>query len=192
VAGIVLAAGLSTRSGRYKMALPLGGVTVIERSVGGMLPFVDRVLVVVGWQADRVRELLAGYERVELVYNGRYREGMLSSVKRGVERVSAPRFFLLPGDIPLVAPAVYAKLLAASGEVVLPAFQGQTGHPVLLSAGTIPEILALPADATLRDVIGRKERIIVPVEDDQILIDLDTPEDYERLQERYEASSLAE
>ena len=57
--GVVLAAGLSTRMGQHKMTLPLGGKTVIEKSVEGMYEVVRRVLVVVGWQAERIQELLA-------------------------------------------------------------------------------------------------------------------------------------
>ena len=58
VEGVILAAGLSRRSGRFKMTLPLGERTVIEHCVAGMAGAVSRIVVVVGWQASRLQELL--------------------------------------------------------------------------------------------------------------------------------------
>ena len=65
--GVVLAAGLSTRMGQYKMTLPLANKTVLEKSIEGMYQVIRRILVVVGWEAERIRELLAPYDKVELV-----------------------------------------------------------------------------------------------------------------------------
>jgi molybdenum cofactor cytidylyltransferase len=182
--GVVLAAGLSTRSGPYKMTLPLGDKTVIAHSIEGMYSIVDRIWVVVGWNAAQVREALSAYDRVEIVLNERFREGMFSSVKAGIARVRAPRFFLLPGDTPLVGPAVYQRLLAVRGDIVIPTFRGRSGHPVLMRSQLIPEILAQPERATLRDFIETQSKITVEIDDEGILLDLDTPEDYAMLRAR--------
>jgi molybdenum cofactor cytidylyltransferase len=185
VEGVVLAAGLSTRSGSYKMTLPLGDKTVIARSIESMYPIVDRIWVVVGWNAEQVREALSGYDKVEIVPNERFREGMFSSVKAGIARVGASRFLLLPGDTPLVGPVVCQRLLAIRGDIVIPTFRGRPGHPVLICSRLIPEILAQPASATLRDYIQTKARITVEVDEEGILLDLDTPEDYAMLHAKY-------
>lgn len=185
VEGVVLAAGLSRRSGQFKMALPLGDKTLIEVTIDGMLPFVDRVIVVVGWQAERLRILLAGRRNVDLVYNERYREGMFSSVRAGIAQVRAARFFLLPGDQPLVQAEVYTRLLSAEGAITIPTCHGKKGHPVLVDSTLVPEILAQPAERTLRDYIQTKGCTTVEVEDEGILIDLDTADDYAAIAERY-------
>lgn len=187
VEGVVLAAGLSTRSGGFKMTLPLGPKTVLEHAIDGMSPFVERVIVVTGWQAERIHALLAGRADVMLVYNSRFREGMFSSVCAGVAQVRAKRFFLLPGDQPLVPAQVYARLLAAQGPVVLPTYRGKKGHPVLLDRSLVPEILAQPARTTLRDVIHRAGYTSVEVGEEGILIDLDTAEDYQVILHRIRA-----
>jgi len=178
IEGVVLAAGLSSRSGAFKMTLPLGDSTVIGCSVGGMLPFVERVHVVVGWNADRVREALAGLKRVALVHNAEYRAGMYSSVRVGIACVRAERFLLLPGDMPLVGPEVYRRLFAAKGEIVVPICRGRRGHPVLFHSALVPAILSTPEDATLRDFVDDRGYTMVEVDDEGILIDVDTPEDY--------------
>jgi molybdenum cofactor cytidylyltransferase len=185
VEGIVLAAGLSSRSGRYKMTLPLGDRTVIEHCIAGMYGVVGRIVVVVGWQAARLQELLAGDEKVTCVLNERFREGMFSSVRAGIAQVRAPRFFLTPGDYPLVGPAVYERMLGVQGDIVIPTFDAERGHPVLIRSQLVPEILAQPADSSLRDFIEARGYTIVEVEDETILWDLDTPEDYERLLAQY-------
>ncbi len=187
VEGVILAAGLSTRSGRFKMMLPLGDKTVIEATVEGMSPFVDKVIVVLGWQAERLRGLLQRRPNLELVDNAQYREGMFSSVRAGIARVSAARFFLVPGDQPLIAPQVYAQLLSVHDAVVIPTYRGRKGHPVLLRRALIPEILAMPAEATLRDAIERTGYTTVEVGDEGILLDLDTAEDYAAILSRYRA-----
>jgi molybdenum cofactor cytidylyltransferase len=137
--------------------------------------------VVVGWQAALVEGVLAGYDRVTCVCNERYREGMFSSVRMGIARVCAPRFFLIPGDYPLVGTEVYRRMLAAAGDIVIPTYGGKRGHPVLLRTELVPEILARPADSSLRDYIEAKGYVAIEVEDEGILWDLDTPEDYDHL-----------
>ena len=179
VDGVVLAAGLSTRSERHKMMLPLAGATVVEKTIESMYALVSRVIVVVGWQAERIRSLLAGYDKVECVLNAGYRSGMFSSVKTGIARVRAPRFFLLPGDYPLLGPHVYTQMLGVKGDIVVPTFQGRRGHPVLFSTRLIPEILGYPEEGTLRDYIRTRGHAEVEVEEEGILIDIDTLQDYQ-------------
>ena len=185
VEGVLLAAGLSTRSGRYKMALPLGDRTVIQRSVENMYEAVGRIWVVVGWQAEQVRALLADYDKVHLVLNKDYRRGMFSSVQVGLAQTRAARVFLQPGDCAFISPEVYRQMLSVDGEIVIPTYGGRKGHPVLFQGSTVSEILALPDGAILRDYIRTKGFTPLAVEDDGVLLDVDTPEDYQVLRARY-------
>ena len=185
VEGVILAAGLSSRAGEYKMTLPLGERTVIEHTIAGMCEAVERVIVVTGWQAERLQDLLADREGVDLVHNAGYRAGMFSSVRVGLAQVRAPRFLLLPGDLPLIGRRVYERLLKTPGEIVIPTFEGRRGHPVCMSSQLVPEILAQAEDSNLRAYIQGKGYDTVEVEDEGILLDLDTPEDYGRLRARF-------
>jgi molybdenum cofactor cytidylyltransferase len=179
--GVILAAGLSTRAGGFKPELPLGDKTVVQMAAAGMAPFVSRIFVVIGWQGQRVQELLAGYSQVEIVPNADYRSGMFSSVRAGIAHVRAARFFLLPGDCPLVAPETYRALRATAGEIVIPVHGGHKGHPVLFDSTLIPEILGLPQESNLRDYIARKGYTPLEAQDRAVLLDLDTPDDYRSL-----------
>jgi molybdenum cofactor cytidylyltransferase len=184
VDAVILAAGLSTRAGRWKMALPLGDRTVLQRCVDSVRETARRIWVVTGWQAGRVAALLHDDPKVELVPNPHYRQGMFSSVQAGLARVQAPRAFLTPGDYAFIAPTVYDRMLQVQAEIVLPTYRGKKGHPVLLGQTAIAEILALPGDAILRDYIQGRGFAALAVEEDGILLDVDTPQDYEALRAR--------
>ena len=114
VAGIVLAAGMSTRMGSFKQLLPLGGRTVIEVVVEKVRSRIDRVLVVLGYRGDEIAAVLARYP-VECVHNPEYRTGMLSSVKCGLRSTSAAGYMVFLGDQPGLDPRTIDSLLAASG-----------------------------------------------------------------------------
>jgi molybdenum cofactor cytidylyltransferase len=186
VDGVILAAGLSTRAGRFKMAWPLGDRTLIEWAVAGMEAVADRIIVVGGFQVERIRELLADVPRVEVVYNDGYASGMFSSVRAGLKHVRAERFFLLPGDHPLVGEQVYRAMLGSTGDVVIPVFAGRKGHPVLMSSRLIATILQAPDSSTLRDILQVTCYETVEVEDEGILLDVDDPDSYEAVRQTYE------
>ncbi|MBN2432185.1 MAG: nucleotidyltransferase family protein [Acidobacteria bacterium] len=178
--GVVLAAGKSTRtSHQYKMELDLGGQPVIRRSVESLLPVCRRVIVVGGHNYDRLCRLVADCGGVETVCNHQYERGMFSSVCCGIRQVRGDAFFLLPGDIPLVRPETVRRMAAVAADIVVPRHEGRKGHPVLVHARFIPEILAMPADATLRDFMHRQEITVLDVTDHGIVMDIDDLDDYE-------------
>ena len=200
IAAIVLAAGMSRRMGRPKALLPLGGLPMIVRVVEPILAVgsIDPIVVVTGHQSEQVIGAMDGCA-VEFVHNADYEAGgMLSSVKVGCRAVAdrCNAFFLVLGDQPLVQLSTYRALIPrdmglrpmqrnahgpeARVTLVQPSHDGRRGHPILLSSESIYEILALPADATLKAYTGRITTLEIPVDDPGILADIDTPEDYDR------------
>ena len=186
VDGVVLAAGLSTRAGQFKMELNLGDKTLIEHSIAGMYPVVDRVIVVGGHKIERIREILQGYSKVKIVYNENFRQGMFSSVKEGLRHVRGGCFFLLPGDYPLIGEEIYRQMLKISGDVILPIYKGRKGHPVLMRSRLIDDILRQPDTSTLRDCIRQIGYVTVEVEDEGIILDVDDLKDYHTVKRVYD------
>ena len=188
IAAIVLAAGYSTRMQAFKPLLPFGDSTMVEqvittlRSVG-----LETIRVVVGWQAER---LIPVVERdgVLWVQNLRYPEGMYTSVQAGVRELpgQVKAFFVLPVDMPLVRRSTLRQLLAAwdvrTKGILYPVWNGQRGHPPLIDARYISEILAAPASVGLRSILARHSEDARNIEcaDPGILRDLDAPEEYRR------------
>ena len=93
IVGIVLAAGLSSRMGKFKQLLPIGDEPAVYRIAGVLKQCLEQVVVVVGHRADEVRDALAGLE-VECLHNRGFRDGMLSSVQCAVREVGPGRDYL--------------------------------------------------------------------------------------------------
>jgi molybdenum cofactor cytidylyltransferase len=190
VDGIILAAGFSSRTGEFKMGLQLGRKTLIQRTCDVMGHLCSRVIVVAGYKKERIIEFTKEYANVEVVFNPRYTEGMFTSVQEGVKHVKSQWFFLTPGDYPLLTKEIYQKLLdARSGSsqcVFIPVFKGRKGHPILVKSDLVKDLLKEPDDSNLRKFIDRKGFEPVEVDDDGILVDIDTMEDYLRIKTKLE------
>lgn len=185
VAGIVLAAGMSTRMGTLKQLLPLRDKTVIEGVVEQVRGRLEQVVVVLGHRAEEVARALAG-QAVECVFNPDYRHGMLKSVQCGLRAApQAQRYLICLGDQPHIAKAADALLEAARRSprgILIPTSAGRRGHPILISRSYLPEILSLPPDQGLNAVTRGHPRdtLEIPVEGEEVLQDMDTPADYQR------------
>jgi molybdenum cofactor cytidylyltransferase len=176
---VVLAAGRSSRAGGFKPALDCGGVPLVVRAVRAFAVVCARVWLVTGYRGDEVAALVAGEPGVTAVANPDWERGMFSSVRAGAARVTADRFFVTPGDLPLLNPGVVAALARVPGSVVAPVFEGQGGHPVLLDHSWVARILVAGLESNLRDLLAGTGRTEVAMADDGVLRDIDTCEDYE-------------
>ncbi len=178
---IIPAAGRSERMGRWKPILPFGASTIIDTVVENALQACTRVILVTGYRGGELAARFNGRARVTVTENGGWEQGMFSSVRRGVAAVEADRFFVTPGDMPWITPSVYERLLSCRGvDVVFPAFAGRRGHPVLFRRGVREAVLAAdPARGRMRDIAGLFGSVDLAWDDDTILRDIDTREDYE-------------
>lgn len=188
---IILAAGYSSRMGAFKPLLPFGGKTVLERAIELFRTAgIHDIRVVVG---HRSSELLPLLERLDVtpLPNGRYQEGMFSSVLTAAKSLEAGdgAFFLLPVDIPLVRRESIELLARSYGSaakgILYPAFRGRRGHPPLIATSYRDSILSWHGDGGLKALLKQYETNSATIETGDVgtLLDMDTPEDYERLQE---------
>ncbi len=191
VDAVVLAAGFSSRTGpgRFKMELPLRGKTVLENTIASLQPCCSRVIVVGGYKYERIKAIVESYPFVETVFNKDYESGMFTSVKTGFARVTSEWFLYTPGDYPMIDADTCRELLNSrtafpGNHIFIPVYKGRKGHPVLMSRELIPGLLAEPEDSNLRVFINRMGYVPVEVGDSGILSDIDTIEDYHRLEEK--------
>jgi CTP:molybdopterin cytidylyltransferase MocA len=186
-AAVILSAGYASRMKRFKPLLPLNGLTAVERVVSMFKSFrqID-IFVVIGCQAETMRPALEPLG-VHTVINRDFEQGMFSSVMTGLKTVdrSCRAFFVQPVDIPLVRPATIGALIKRFTEtqekICYPVFMGQRGHPPLISTDLVDEILAWGGHMGLRGFLETRESDAgnVPVPDEGILLDMDTPGDYD-------------
>lgn len=193
VVALIPAAGFSSRMGAFKPLLPLGETTVIERTIQVFRSAgLSDIRVVTGFHSVDLRKPLKS-KNVRQIENRNFRDGMMASVKTGVASLEPDRkaFFLLPADIPLVRPETLTTLLDswADGQqnIVYPCFRGKRGHPPLISTGYSGKILAWQGQGGLRSFLEQFEDRSkeVPVADEGIVMDLDTPQDYHRIRDRH-------
>jgi molybdenum cofactor cytidylyltransferase len=187
ITAFILAAGYSSRMGKFKPLLPLGPVTALERSVQLFRDTgIEDIRVVVGYRSEDLTPLLRKLN-IRWVANERFRDGMLSSVKAGIMSLESSKqaFFLLPVDIPLIRPGTLVDLLSAyekyASDVLYPCFFGKRGHPPLVSAALRPGILSWSQEGGLRSFLQQSQFSSADVEvaDENILLDMDSPEQYE-------------
>lgn len=183
---VILAAGYSSRAEAFKMELLIGDKPVLRHVVDALIPSCSQIIVVGGYQIERIEEILRIYNnRVHLVLNEEFDKGMFSSVKRGVKEITGEQFFLTPGDYPLITTKVCEALLHYSNEIVIPSYQQRGGHPILLPSICKEEILQEEDTSNLKLYLMKKVKRYITVEDPSILLDLDTKEDYELIQNVY-------
>ncbi|WP_246761253.1 NTP transferase domain-containing protein [Erwinia sp. BNK-24-b] len=180
---IMLAAGLSSRMGHWKMLLPWKDLTVLDSALQNALAFCDTVILVTGHRAAELRQRYADRPSVRLCHNADYMAGMFSSVRCGAAALlPGERFFIVPGDMPAIDPNVYRLLWHyRTCYCLLPSYAGGNGHPALLPAIMREHILAAPETETLRTLMQICGRESLPVTSSTIHWDVDTPAQYQRL-----------
>jgi molybdenum cofactor cytidylyltransferase len=190
VAAVVLAAGKSQRMGRNKLLLKLEGITVLDRVLSSIeASRVEEAFVVLGHRPEDLEPIVEAHA-VEAVLNSDYEEGMTSSFKTGLGRVSGDAAFLCLGDQAVLDPVLMDRMIETMEEypialIVSPIYEGRRGHPVLFSKALFPEIMALGQEDTLKDVVeGHGDHHMKLEGDVWCTLDMDTPEDYERIRER--------
>ncbi|MBI3951209.1 MAG: nucleotidyltransferase family protein [Acidobacteria bacterium] len=192
ISAILLAAGESRRMGRLKQLLPFGSKTVIETCLENLLASkADEVIVVLGHRYDEVRAQIQ-HLPVKCVFNLDYQQGMSTSVKAGVRSVGAGAQAVLIAlvDQPLVTSGIIDQLIDAymteGKKVVIPEFDGRSGHPILIDLAYRDEILKIDPRSGLRRVVYNHwdETLKLPVKTDAVIQNMNTWDDYQQMIKR--------
>lgn len=186
ITALILAAGQSKRMGKPKMLLPWGKMTVLETVIATFeAAGVEDIVVVTGGYREQVEALIEDSART--VFNPRYAEGeMLSSVQAGLaaSKPGTEAVLIGLGDQPQVrersVKIVLDEYHQSGASIIVPSYQMRRGHPWLVARAHWNEILSLQPSESLRDFLNLHAEDIryVVSDNDSILQDLDTPEDY--------------
>jgi molybdenum cofactor cytidylyltransferase len=205
VAGIILAAGEARRFGQSKQLLDYHGqpfIRVVAKTAlaSGLSP----VLVVSGANAEAVEAAVSDLP-VCIARNIDWQNGQSSSIQTGLqalrhpdlqnvspaacelgggrERVGAAIFLL--ADQPQVTPTVLQALTEKHAQtfapVLAPLVAGRRANPVLFDQATFPDLLSLAGDIGGRAIFSKYPPVYLPWHDESLLMDVDTPEDLEKL-----------
>jgi molybdenum cofactor cytidylyltransferase len=193
VAGVLLAAGTSSRMGRNKLLLALNGTSVLHRAVTTAIEAgVDPVLVVVGHESDRALAELDGV-RCTTVVNPRYARGMNTSVSAGIAAVPADAIgaVVMLADMPFVTAemvrTVVQRFRASDAPLVVSNYGDVLAPPILYGRGLFEELRALDGDGCGKRVVKAHRAEAVELQwPASALTDLDVPDDVERARMRIE------
>jgi molybdenum cofactor cytidylyltransferase len=194
IGAVVLAAGMSTRMGQPKQLLPWGDTLMVRHVVDALIAggvTSDALVVVTGHEREAV-EAAVKDSGVRIAFNPDYADGsMLRSQQVGFWALeslpqSVAAAFTALGDQPQITADITQRVIEAwrqSGSMVAaPSFSKRRGHPILFARETWETILAAPPVGSPREILAQfaDQTTYVEVEDDAVLRDIDTPEDYRR------------
>jgi molybdenum cofactor cytidylyltransferase len=190
VAGIVLAAGASTRMGANKLLFDLDGEPVVRRAVRRALAAgLDPVIAVLGHDAERVRRELDDLApRCRVVVNPDYAQGINTSLKAGVAALpaTAGAVVVMLADMPFVTSDMIATLITryrdGTAPLVISDFEGVNAPPQLYDRALFPELQTMEGEGCGKVVVRRHRTEAAVVAWPAVaLTDLDVPDDYERV-----------
>lgn len=188
ISGVILAAGRSRRMGRPKQLLRYRGRTFLQHALDcAREADLDRLILVLGHEADAILEK-TDVRGVEVVVNRDYGLGQSTSVIRGLDAAGACDGVLFQlGDQPLVESDTLNRIIGCFRKegpgAVVPVYQGTRGNPALLGTCFFHQIRTLRGDTGPRRILrDDPDRVrLLPVEDEGIVRDIDTPEEWARL-----------
>jgi CTP:molybdopterin cytidylyltransferase MocA len=176
--------------GRSKQLLPLGSKPVILHCLDSVLDAgIGDIVLVLGAGNAEIAGVVSG-RPVRTAVNGDPGSDMAASVRLGLRAIdpASTAVLICLSDHPLVSAGTIASIVSAhrvsSDSIIIPSYHGRRGHPTLFPRPVIESIFR---GATLRQVIAShagKVRL-AEVDDEGVILDLDTPEDYERMKGRF-------
>lgn len=181
--GIITAAGLSSRMGAFKPLLELNGCPMIVHTVLSMKNAgVDPICVVIGYRGEELRPILEELGVIIAVNPDPAGSDMLTSVRIGWNRLpDSNAVFLLPADMPLMAPDVFRRLqheAEKEGPIWASAtVKGKRGHPALLLSACRARVTEYRGEGGLRSAMLGVPSLLVEAGDEEMNRDADRPED---------------
>ncbi len=190
IVGLILAGGASSRMGTPKALLKIGEETFLQRIVRVLHSAqVLENFLVLGSHAEQIQSTLLWFDG-KIMVNEQWEEGQISSIKAGIAALADENIhgiLLCPVDHPLLTQALLVDLLQgfwkSNKNIIIPTFNGQRGHPVIFSKAMFGALLSAPLDEGAKYVVHQyaEEILEVPVDDEAILLNVDTPEDYKTM-----------
>ncbi|PHQ70749.1 MAG: 4-diphosphocytidyl-2C-methyl-D-erythritol kinase, partial [Sneathiella sp.] len=185
VAILILAAGQSRRMGSdNKLLAQIAGKPMLSHVAAQALKSkAARVFAVTGYDREKIKSLLENMD-IDVFHNPDYADGLSSSLKIGFAALADAYegILICLGDMPFVTTKLFDQLIDAFDReegraIIVPAYNGKRGNPVLIASVFKPDILAVTGDIGAKSLIAENEHVVftVDIENNSIFRDIDTP-----------------
>ena len=188
IAGIILAGGASLRMGKPKPLLTIGQETFLQHITQTLHKArINETVIVLGAYGEEIQSTLTWYSG-KVVINSEWQLGQLSSLKAGLTLYNAKDIhgvLVYPVDHPLVSQEVLVEMLhcfwTSDKNIIIPTFKGKRGHPVIFGRPMIEKLISASNEKGAKEVVRLfpNEIYEVPVNGMGVLLNIDTPEDYQ-------------
>jgi len=194
ISGIIIAAGSSQRMGTPKALLKIGEKTFLQHIVETLhsARIID-VVIVIGAEAEKIQKTLTWFDG-KVVVNDEWQKGQLSSIITGLNALDLTKSepeeihgaIICPADHPLLTQSLLVDLLQgywlSKKRIIIPIHRGKRGHPVIFDRELFDDIRNAPLDIGARAVVRNHEQEVheVDVNDEGVLINIDSPDDYKK------------
>ena len=203
-AGLILAAGESSRFGELKQLASVDGQPLLARVVRAALSSaLDKTILVLGFSAERISRQLGSIlddPGLSVITNTAYKAGMATSIRAGMAQIdeSFDSAMIILGDFPLLNSHIIDQVLQAyrtSGRgICLPVRDDRWGHPICLSRRFFDSLMQIEGDIGAREIIKRNWSEVYPfnIGEDGCFFDVDTQQDMEHLKKDYSLDKWGE
>ncbi len=170
ITAILLAAGESKRmNGENKLLKKVDRVPLIKHSVKNILnSSVDELIIITGHQSNEIKKIIDKNKKIKFVYNDKYKDGMSSSIKAGLQNLSKKThaFFISLGDMPEVNKEIYNNLIKQlkNNKIIVPTYKNKQGNPVLFSKSFKEKIMTIEGDIGAKKILEKHREIVLNVE----------------------------
>jgi molybdenum cofactor cytidylyltransferase len=187
---IILAAGSSSRLGNTKQLLPFKGKTLLKHTIEAAVEAgAQPVVVVTGANADEISKEIKN-EKVEIVFNKNWEQGMASGIVIGLKSAitlnnELEKVIITVCDQPFVSSSLFQQLIQEQTKnkkhIVASAYADTIGTPALFTAKYFPALMGLTGDQGAKGLLKKYSEDLATVDFPDGYIDIDTQEDYENL-----------
>lgn len=191
IAGVILAAGESRRFGKPKQLVDWKGEPLIRYIIRKALDTrLSRIVVVTGAYTDDISKRISDLP-ITQIHNSGWGEGQSSSIRLAINELGTDIngvIFILADQPRLSVDLIHALLAAHSttlAPIIAPRYDNQRGNPVLFDRSTFSELLTLSGNQGGREVFDRYSIQFIDWNDSNILVDIDTLDDYLRLKNNW-------
>lgn len=188
---LLLAAGASSRMGTIKQLLPWKGTSLINHMLKvACSSNASEVVVVLGANAEEIKRVLDTETGASVVYNKSWASGLGKSISLGIEILMEKQpeiqaVLVMLCDQPLIEAGYLNKMITSfhegKGHIIATAYAENIGVPALFSAPYFTELQSLEDDFGARELLKKYKDETFILSPGNILVDIDTPQDYKRL-----------